>query len=303
MEPAKYVLPVICGPTAAGKTACAIAVAQKFDGEIVSADSRQFYKGIDIGTAKPTVAEQESIKHHLIDFLSLDEKYTAGKFETDAMRFISDIHHRNKLPIVVGGSGMYIKAVAEGLDPLPTDSGLKAEIQAFYDRNGLTALQNRLKKADPEYFCKVDVQNQMRLMRAIEIVELTGKKIEGLQSTDPKDRPFRPVFIGLDIPRNNLYNQINCRVDKMIEEGLIEEARDVMKYRNCQSLQTVGYKELFPYFDGTYGLERAVELIKRNTRRYAKRQLTWLRKNPSIQWFKPTDYQSIINHIQEVIQT
>lgn len=302
MKPSKYILPIICGPTAAGKTACAIAVAKEFDGEIVSADSRQLFRGIDIGTAKPTKDEQERIRHHFVDILSIDQDYTAGKFETDALQCIADINQRHKMPILVGGSGMYIKAVVDGFDPLPTDAGLKAEIQNFYDQNGLEALQNRLKKADPDYFHKVDVQNHMRLMRGIEILELTGKKMENLQSNDPKDRPFIPLFIGLDTPRKNLFDQIDRRVDKMIEEGLIEEARDIMEYRNCQALQTVGYKELFPYFDGTYDLARAIELVKRNTRRYAKRQLTWLRKNPSIKWFNPIDYQGIANYIRQQIQ-
>lgn len=302
MKSAKYVLPIICGPTAAGKTACAITLAQEFDGEIISADSRQFFKGIDIGTAKSTKAEQESVPHHFIDFLSIEEDYTAGKFETDAIQCITDIHQRNKLPILVGGSGMYIKAVVEGLDPLPADADLKAEIQTFYNSYGLEALQNRLKKADPDYLHKMDVQNHMRLMRAIEIAELSGKKIQELQSNNPKDRPFKPVFIGLDMPRKDLYDQIDRRVDKMIEEGLVEEARSLIKYRNSQALQTVGYKELFPYFDGTYDLERAIELVKRNTRRYAKRQLTWLRKNPDIKWFKYSEYQYITQFIQTQIQ-
>lgn len=302
MKPAKYVLPIICGPTAAGKTACAIALAQEFNGEIISADSRQFFNGIDIGTAKPSKIEQDSIRHHFINFLSLEDEYTAGKFENEAIQCINDIHQRNKVPILVGGSGMYIKAVVEGLDPLPADTRLKAEIQTFYDAYGLKALQNRLKEADPDYFQEIDVQNHMRLMRAIEITELSGKKIKDLHSQIPKDRPFKPVYIGLDMPRKNLYAQINSRVDKMIEEGLVEEARNVIDYRNTQALQTVGYKELFPYFDGAYDLARAVELVKRNTRRYAKRQLTWLRSNSEIEWFKPTDYLDIIHYLRTQIQ-
>lgn len=302
MEISKYSLPIICGPTAVGKTASAIAIAKEFDGEIISTDSRQFFKGIDIGTAKPTIAEMAAAPHHFIDSLSIEEGYTAGKFETDALNRIAEIHGRNKVPILTGGSGMYIKAVVEGLDPLPADAGVRGEIQSFYEQNGLEALQNRLNKLDPAYYHKIDQQNHIRLIRAIEIAELSGKKIDELQSNEAKDRPFTPIFIGLELPRQQLYEQIDKRVDKMIEAGLLDEARAVLKFKNFQALQTVGYKELFPYFEGKYDLDRAIELIKRNTRRYAKRQLTWLRKNEAINWFESNDYQSIISFLNTRIQ-
>lgn len=297
MQQKKYVLPIICGPTASGKTSCAINLAEKFDGEIISADSRQFFKGINIGTAKPSKAEQKNIPHHFIDFLALEEEYTAGKFEKEALECCNNIIQRNKLPILTGGSGMYIKALVEGLDALPSDTDLKEKLQSLYDEFGLEALQDRLKKADPEYFQKIDLNNPMRLMRAIEIAELSGKPIRKLRSAIPKERPFTPLYIGLDIPRETLYDQVNQRVDKMIAEGLVDEVRSVQKYKDSQALQTVGYKELFPYFEGEYDLEKAVDLVKRNTRRYAKRQLTWLRKNSEIKWFNYSDFQGIAQYV------
>lgn len=281
-----------------GKSACAIEVAQSLDGEIISADSRQFFRKLSIGTAKPSPDERAAVPHHFVDFLDPDAEYTAGRFEIEALSCIAEIHARQKLPILVGGSGMYIKAVTEGLDPLPTDRDLRLEIEHYYEKYGLEVLGERLRKIDPAKFQNIDQQNYIRLIRAVEIVELTGKTHAQLHSGKPKERPFSPLFIGLDRPRAELYQTIDRRVDQMIDEGLVEEAKSVLSYKNHQALQTVGYKELIPYFDGDYDLPRATELIKRNTRRYAKRQLTWLRKNKAVKWFNYLDYKGIIAYIK-----
>lgn len=286
-----------------GKSACAIEAAKRFGGEIVSADSRQFYKDLNIGTAKPTKKERAEIRHHFIDFLELSEDYSAGRFEQEALECIDSIHNRGKLPILVGGSGMYIRAVVEGLDALPTDPKLRNEIQDFYHKNGIRALQNRLKKIDADYFKKIDQKNFMRLIRAIEVSELTGEKHINLLSNTPKKRHFYPLYIGLQRERKELYDTINKRVDWMLEIGLLAEAKSAIAFKQNQALQTVGYRELFAYLEGIHNLEKAVELIKRNSRRYAKRQLTWLRKNEAINWFQYNDYDTINAFIKTKIKT
>lgn len=298
-----FPLLVICGPTAVGKSACAIEAAKRFGGEIVSADSRQFYKDLNIGTAKPTKKERAEIRHHFIDFLELSEDYSAGRFEQEALECIDSIHDRGKLPILVGGSGMYIRAVVEGLDALPTDPKLRNEIQDFYHKNGIRALQIRLKNIDADYFKKIDQKNFMRLIRAIEVSELTGEKHINLLSNTPKKRHFYPLYIGLQRERKELYDTINKRVDWMLEIGLLAEAKSAIAFKQSQALQTVGYRELFAYLEGIHNLEKAVELIKRNSRRYAKRQLTWLRKNEAINWFQYNDYDTINAFIKTKIKT
>lgn len=286
-----------------GKSACAIEAAKRFGGEIVSADSRQFYKDLNIGTAKPTKKERAEIRHHFIDFLELSEDYSAGRFEQEALECIDSIHDRGKLPILVGGSGMYIRAVVEGLDALPTDPKLRNEIQDFYHKNGIRALQIRLKNIDADYFKKIDQKNFMRLIRAIEVSELTGEKHINLLSNTPKKRHFYPLYIGLQRERKELYDTINKRVDWMLEIGLLAEAKSAIAFKQSQALQTVGYRELFAYLEGIHNLEKAVELIKRNSRRYAKRQLTWLRKNEAINWFQYNDYDTINAFIKTKIKT
>ena len=293
---------VIVGPTAVGKSAIALELCKKLKGEIISADSRQFYRELSIGTAKPSPAELAAIPHHLIDMLSISEEYTAGKFENDAIRVIDSIQKKGLLPLMVGGSGLYIKAVLEGLDSLPSNPNIRAEIESFYETQGLEALQNRLQNLDPEYYRKIDKHNYVRLIRGIEILELSEVKMQDLLRAAPKRRNFTPLIIGLEKPRNQLYNTINQRVDEMIKEGLVEEARSVIKFQDNQALQTVGYKELFPYFDGQYDLKRATELIKQNTRHYAKRQITWLRKVDDVHWFKHDDHAKIIDFIKTKIR-
>lgn len=299
----KPLLIVIVGPTAVGKSALALEICRKLKGEIISADSRQFYRELSIGTAKPSSTELAEIPHHLINMLSISEDYTAGKFENDAVRVIDKINADGLVPVMVGGSGLYIKAVLEGLDSLPSNPNLRAEIESFYETQGLEALQIRLENLDPQYYRKIDKHNHVRLIRAIEILELSEVKMQDLLRSSPKRRNFTPLIIGLERPRNELYKTINKRVDEMIKEGLIEEARSVVKYQDNQALQTVGYKELFPHFKGEYDLKRATELIKQNTRHYAKRQITWLRKVDDVHWFKHDDHAKIIDFIKTEIRT
>src|SRR5690554_2670455 len=294
----KPLLIVIVGPTAVGKSALALEICRKLKGEIISADSRQFDRELSIGTAKPSSTELAEIPHHLINMLSISEDYTAGKFENDAVRVIDKINADGLVPVMVGGSGLYIKAVLEGLDSLPSNPTLRAEIESFYETQGLEALQIRLENLDPQYYRKIDKQNHVRLIRAIEILELSEVKMQDLLRSAPKRRNFTPLIIGLERPRAELYKTINKRVDRMIKNGLVAEAKSVIKYQDNQALQTVGYKELFPHFKGEYDLKRATELIKQNTRHYAKRQITWLRKVDDVHWFKHDDHAKIIDFIK-----
>ncbi len=281
----KFPVIFICGPTAVGKTALSIKVAKEFDGEIISADSRQFYKELTIGTAKVTQSEMDGVPHHFIDSLSITENYTAGKFGEDALAIIQAIHQKGKLPVVVGGSGLYIKALIEGLDNLPSDEALRTLLNKRFENEGLQPLIEELKEKDPSYFEKADIQNPVRVIRALEIIELTGIPVTQQQSSSSKNRPFHPIVIGLNRERSDLYKAIDQRVDQMIDAGLVEEARTVAEFEGSQALQTVGYQELFPYFRNEASLEDSIELIKRNSRRYAKRQLTWLRKMENVNWF------------------
>lgn len=293
-----YPLIVVCGPTAVGKTASGIFLAKSLDGEIISADSRQFFKEMSVGTAKPSQSEMEGIPHHFIDSHSVSETYTAGKFETDAILCISDIQKRGKMPIMVGGSGLYIKAVLEGLDDLPSSETLRESLNKEFEQKGLAHLQEKLKTLDPDYFEQIDQKNPIRLIRAIELNALTGKRMADLLLKKKKVRAFHPIIIGLNKDREKLYGDIDKRVDIMINSGLVEEAKKLQNYKSHQALQSVGYRELNDYFDGKTDLNRAVELIKRNSRRYAKRQITWINSIPDLQWFEPQNQTEILNHIR-----
>ncbi len=289
---------VIQGPTASGKTGVGVALAQMLKAEIISADSRQFYREMGIGTAKPYGHEMQGIPHHFVNSLSIHDPYSAGDFERDALRLIDDLLQRQVLPIVAGGSGLYIKALLEGLDDLPSDPKLRASLNAIFAEKGIEPLQEKLKALDPEHYAIVDQHNPMRLMRAIELLRSSGKAMAELQKGSRKVRPFRAIKIGLELPRAELYARINARVDDMFVRGLEDEARDLQPFRHLQALQTVGYSELFAHFDGVYGLEEAKDLIKRNSRRYAKRQLTWLRKDEEITWFHPSDLPGMMKFIE-----
>lgn len=291
---------VIQGPTASGKTGVGVKLAQILKAEIISADSRQFYREMGIGTAKPDALEMQGIPHHFVNSLSIHDPYSAGDFERDALNLIKDLHHKQVLPIVVGGSGLYIKALLEGLDDLPSDPELRASLNALFAEKGIEPLQEKLKALDPEYFTSIDHFNPVRLIRAIELVSSSGKPMSELHKGLRSERPFRAIKIGLELPRPELYARINSRVDEMIGRGLVDEARKLYPLRHLQALQTVGYSELFAHFDGVLGLEEAKDLIKRNSRRYAKRQLTWLRKDEEITWFHPSDLPGMLKMIQGI---
>ena len=278
---------VLLGPTAVGKTPVAIQLAQWLDTEIVSADSRQFYREMEIGTAKPTIAERNIVPHHLVDFLSIYQPYNVKAFEEDALRVIREIHERNPVALATGGSGLYIKTLCESIDRMPkVDDSLRRKLQMRYEQEGLEKLSEELRQQDPVYYEQTDLRNPRRVLRALEIIVSSGRPLSGFQDQQKKaTRPFHIIKIGLRRDRAILYERINRRVDAMVSQGLLEEARQLYPDRQCHALQTVGYREIFPFLDGQYDQEEAFRLIKRNTRRFAKRQMTWFRKDPDIQWF------------------
>lgn len=296
----KKQLIVIVGPTAIGKTALGIQLAKHFNTEIISADSRQFYQELAIGTAKPTADEMDGIPHHFINSHSINEDYNVSDFEKDALNQLTELFIKKDRAIVVGGSGMYVDALCYGMDegmPDP-DEAIRADLQTILDREGLLPLQEKLKELDPEFYEQIDLQNANRLMRAIEVCLLTGQSFTSLRKGVIKERPFEVVRIGLSIDRAELYARINKRVDLMVSDGLVAEAKGVLPYRNHNALKTVGYRELFSHFDGDISLDEAIEKIKVNSRRYAKRQLTWFKKDKNTQWFMPKQLQEIVNFIE-----
>ena len=289
----------IVGPTAIGKTEMAIKIAEHFNTEIISADSRQFYRELEIGTAKPSENDLSKIPHHFINNKSIIENYSAGEFERDALIKINSLFELKNYVLMVGGSGLYVKALWEGLHTLPQiDNNLREEIIQFYAKNGIEGLQTRLKKIDAVRYQTIDQKNPQRLMRAIEIATTVGKEFEEIIHSKKSERDFKIVKIGLNTSREKLYERINQRVDQMIEKGLIKECENVMNHKSHYALQTVGYSEIFEYFEGKNTLEKAIELIKQHTRNYAKRQVTWFTRDKEITWFEPTDFEQIMNHIK-----
>ena len=284
---------VIVGPTAIGKTEVAIRLAKKFGGEIVSADSRQIYKELEIGTAKPSPEELAAIPHHFINYKHINEYYSAGKFEKDVMRLIS-LHKNISHYFLVGGSGLYIQAVCQGIDETPgPDFHIRDELTRIFQTRGLAPLVEELRAADPETAVSIDLKNSKRVIRALEVIRQSGKKFSEIKKTATVKRAFDILKIGLDIDRQDLFDRINHRADLMIEAGLISEAKRLFSQRELVALQTVGYQEFFGYFNGEYDMEEAIRLFKRNSRRYAKRQLTWFKRDPSIQWHSPREITEI----------
>lgn len=276
----KKKLIVVGGPTASGKTALAIELAQQFGTEIVSADSRQFYKEMSIGTAKPTPHELAQAKHHFIDNLSIHDSYSVGDFERDALAVLKTIFEKNDTAIMVGGTGLYIRAVCEGLDEFPdVPPPIRQEFEAIFEKEGLEPLQKLLEEVDYKYFTEVDIHNSVRLIRALSVWKVSGQPFSSFRSATKVERDFEPVFKTIDLPRPVLYDRINRRVDIMMSEGLLEEARQLYPFKHLNALQTVGYTELFAHFDGQLTLEEAVDKIKQHSRNYAKRQTTWFKKN------------------------
>lgn len=293
---------VIVGPTAVGKTALSIDVARHFKTEIVSADSRQFFKEMTIGTAKPSVSELQAITHRFINSHAVTENVNVGSYELEALACLKTAFEKHNTVLLTGGSGLYINAVCEGLDNLPEgDENIRKELNALYETEGLGVLQQRLKNLDDVYFNQVDLSNPHRIIRALEVSMISGKPYSSFRIKQKKERPFSSIKIGLNLARPDLYARINQRVDLMIQDGLLEEVRSLIPFRNNNALQTVGYAELFDFLDGKMTFEEAVEKIKQNTRRYAKRQITWFKKDPEIVWFEPFEKEKILEHIEHSI--
>ncbi len=289
----------VLGPTASGKTALSIQLAQHFHTHILSADSRQLYKDLDIGTAKATPEELAQVPHHFIDTLDIAQEYNAGQFERDALALLETLYQNHPIAILAGGTGLYVQALLQGLDEFPTiPDAVRQQVRDDYADRGLAWLQTEMERLDPDFYAIVDKQNPSRLTRALEVCRATGKPYSSYRSGVAKQRSFSPILIGLEWPREELYARIDQRVDQMIANGLIEEARRFHTYKHKQALQTVGYEELFAYFEGEHDLEEAVRLIKRNSRHYAKRQMTWLKKMPGIHWFTPSQLDRVIPFIQ-----
>lgn len=301
--PAQKHLLVIAGPTAVGKTALSIRLAKHFSTEIISADSRQLYKELSVGTAKPSVAEQEGVKHHLLDCVSIHEPFSAADFERESLRVLDKLFQEHDLVIMCGGTGLYIDAVCKGFDEgMLTDAAMKEEIERAYQEKGLSWLQEEVGKADPAYYAGADTGNPRRLMRALEVVRLTGQPYSALRKRQFARRDFTPIKVLVTEDRKVLYEKINKRVDHMIEHGLVEEARGLYPHRHLNALNTVGYKELFDHFDGKTGLDAAISLIKQHTRNYAKRQLTWFRKDKEYETFHPGDFEQIKAYVEVILQ-
>ncbi|CAH0157421.1 MULTISPECIES: tRNA (adenosine(37)-N6)-dimethylallyltransferase MiaA [unclassified Pedobacter] len=290
----------IVGPTAIGKTALAIQLAQHFNTEIISADSRQFFKEMAIGTAKPDADELAAAKHHFIDSHSVSQLFSTGDFEIEGLNILDQIFKKHNLAIMVGGSGLYVNALINGLDEMPDiDLAIRERLNKQFEEEGLSSIQKQLATLDPEYFAKVDQQNPQRMIRGLEVFLSTGQKLSSMLSATKKERPFNIIKIGLNTDRAILYDRINRRVDKMIADGLVEEVKSLIPFKKYNALNTVGYSELFDYLDGKLSLEDAVSAIKQNTRRFAKRQLTWFRRDEEINWFEPIEKERVINFIHD----
>jgi len=293
---------IVAGPTAIGKTALSIELAKKYNCHIISFDSRQFFKEITIGTAKPDQTELSQAQHFFINSHSITEKYTSGKYEIEALKQLDTIFKKHDICIAVGGSGLYIHALVYGIDEMPADLQIREKYNTIFETHGLEPLQNYLDKNNPEVFEFIDRQNHARMIRAIEVIELSGRKFTSFRKNQKKDRNFTPIWIGLEMDRTELYDRINLRVDKMLEAGLEQEVKNLIDFKNHPALKTVGYSEFYPYFDQIYDYEECVRLIKRNSRRYSKKQYTWFRKNTEIKWFNPKQKQEIKTFINNQIR-
>ena len=297
----KYLI-VIAGPTASGKTATAITIAKALRTVIISADSRQFYREIPIGTAAPTREELSEVEHFMIHNLSIEDRYDVADYEKDVLLLLKKLFLNHDAVVMTGGSGLFIDAVCNGLDSIPDISDeTRNRVNGLYEKGGVVALQNELQHLDPEYYEIVDKHNPRRLQRAIEVCYQTGLPYSSFRKNNTKERDFKIIKLALLWERNELITRINKRVENMISDGLVEEARSVYHKRNLNSLNTVGYKEMFQYFDGDISLNEAIELIKISTRQYAKRQMTWLRKNNDYRWFSIDEIPKMIEYIQSVI--
>lgn len=291
---------VITGPTAVGKTAISLEIAKYFGIPVINADSRQIYRELKIGTARPTEAEMKEVRHYFVGTLGIADYYNASLYEQQVLALLDSLFLTHDFALLSGGSMMYIDAVCDGIDDIPTvDDKTRETMKRRLEEEGLEALCEELKRLDPDYYEEVDRQNPRRVVHALEICTMTRNTYTSYRKREKRERPFQIIKIGLTLPREELYNRINARVDKMMADGLLKEARQMYPQKELNALNTVGYKELFDYFDGRWPLEEAVERIKGNTRRYARKQLTWYKKDDHFRWFHPQDKEKIINYITQ----
>jgi len=299
----KKTLVMIVGPTAVGKTDVAVKVAQYLSTEIISADSRQLYREISIGTAVPDEEQLRAVKHHLIAHRSIHDYYNVSIYEKEALLAISEVFLNNDIAVLTGGSGLYVEVLEKGIDDLPdVDADLRNRLKDEYDAKGIGWLREEVIRIDPEYYSEVDHCNPNRLLRALEVFKTSGLKFSALRTAKKEERPFSWIKIGLDRPRTELDHRIHQRIDDMLARGLLDECRAMYPYRDLNALNTVGYKEFFEYFDGACTFDQAVEKLKTNSRRYARRQLTWFKRDPNITWFHPDDIPGIMRSIGERIR-
>ena len=297
-------LVILLGPTGVGKTELSLRVAEHFGSPIISSDSRQLYKDLPIGTAAPTPEQMARVRHYMVGTLNLTDYYSASNFEEDVISLLNTLHQTTPTVVMTGGSMMYIDAVCKGIDDIPTVTpAIREEIYTQFEREGLENILQELKEADPVHYGEVDRMNYKRVIHAVEICRMTGKPYSSFRTNSKKERPFRIIKIGLTRDREELYDRINYRVDQMMADGLLEEARKVYPFRHLNSLNTVGYKELLNYFDGEWSLDLAIEKIKRNSRVYARKQMTWFKRDEEIEWFHPEQETEIINFIEETISS
>jgi tRNA dimethylallyltransferase len=298
ITPSKYLV-IIAGPTAVGKTSAAITVAKELSAEIISVDSRQFYREMMIGTAVPSREELDSIPHHFIGNLSIHDYYNVFKFESDALQLLSELFQAMDVVVAVGGSGLYIETLCHGIDLMPdAPPELREQLNHTFETQGIMALRSQLKLLDPLSYETIDIANPKRIIRALEVCITTGQPYSALLKNKASERPFNIIKIGLNRDRSELYEIINHRVDVMIQQGLESEVRDLYKFKGITALNTVGYREMFSYFEGALSLSQAIEKIKVNTRRYAKKQLTWFARDKEFQWFHPSAGNEIIKYVK-----
>jgi tRNA dimethylallyltransferase len=301
--PIKTVI-IVCGPTAAGKTAAAITLAKYFQTQIISADSRQCFKELNIGVARPGEKDLQEVPHHFIASYSIQDNINAALFEQYALKKVIELFGKNNIVIMIGGTGLYIKAFCEGLDAIPDiDPQIRDTIVVNYNNGGIEWLREQVEKYDPFFILKGEIKNPQRMMRALEVKLSTGRSILSFHTSKQTHREFRIIKIGLNLPKEELHRNISVRVDKMIETGLVDEVKNLIRFKNLNALQTVGYTEIFNYLENKITLEKAVEEIKKNTRQYAKRQITWFRKDKEIKWFLPTQINEIIAYCQKQVGT
>lgn len=299
MDKPKYLIAIV-GPTASGKTALSVKLAKIFNTEIISADSRQIYKELSIGTAKPTKEEMGGVRHHFVNSHTIEEDYSIGKYEKEALEVLNTIFKEKDIAILTGGSGLYVKVVCEGMDEVPdSDPEIREELNQKYREEGLELLLTELEKIDPEYYEQVDKSNPQRVIRGIEVFWSTGTPFSQFRTGEKKERPFNVLKIGMLWDRKELYNRIDERMDQMIQAGLFQEVESLRQFNDKNALQTVGYKEVFDYLEGKYDKEECIRLLKRNSRRYAKRQMTWFNKDKEIIWVNYKEQEKIVELIRE----